>query len=292
MNGAAELMSARDRVTLVTVSYNSAPVLAELLGSVPAGVPVVVVDNGGSDATAEVASGHGARLLRLERNQGFGRGCNAGAALAETEFLFFVNPDARLDPGCVEALVAFADAHPEASSANPRILDDRGRTRFRGRSALSDPGEWVTGGIPSEATPVPTLLGGALFCRRSAFGAVSGFDPNIFLYHEDDDLAVRLRRQAGPAYFVPEAAVRHSGGRSSGRSTEVARFKGYHMARSRAYVFAKYGKSLPWARTLGRALFEMILPHNLLSSRRRAKHLGQVAGAWSARSDGGKFGDA
>jgi N-acetylglucosaminyl-diphospho-decaprenol L-rhamnosyltransferase len=287
MTPAAE--SARRRVTIVTVSYNSAPVLDGLLDSAPPGVAIVVVDNGGSDDTADVALRHGARLRRLDANQGFGRGCNAGAELAATEFLFFVNPDARLDEGCIEALVAFTDAHPDAAAANPRIVKPNGKTEFKRRSILVPRAEWLQNGPPDGEAPIIVLLGGAIFVRRSAFEAVGGFDPAIFLYHEDDDISVRLRRQCGPVWFVPGAEVRHMAGHSSGRSPTVAAFKGYHMARSRIYALAKHGGRWPWLRTFANALVGLLLPHNLFSARRRAKHLGQLRGAWSALADGGAY---
>jgi N-acetylglucosaminyl-diphospho-decaprenol L-rhamnosyltransferase len=281
---------ARTRVTVVTVSYNSAAVLAGLLESIPPRVAVVVVDNGGSDDTAAVAARHGAALRRLDRNHGFGRGCNAGAAVSGSEFLFFVNPDARLDPGCVDALVAFMDGHPDAAAANPRIVKPNGRTEFKRRSILVPRAEWLAQGAPDKDAPIIVLLGGAIFVRRSAFEAVGGFDPAIFLYHEDDDLSVRLRRQCGPVWFVPDARVDHMAGHWSGRSPAVAAFKGYHMARSRIYALTKHGGRLAWLRTSTNALSGLILPHNLLSARRRAKHLGQLRGAWSAWRDGGAYG--
>ncbi|MCV0397598.1 MAG: glycosyltransferase family 2 protein [Rhizobiaceae bacterium] len=283
--------AAAGRVTLVTVSYNSAAALPGLLGSIPRGVEAILVDNGSVDDTSALAKRHGARLARLDTNQGFGRGCNAGARLSGREFLFFVNPDAVLAEGCVERLVAASDAMPDAAAFNPTILDGGGRRRkIRARTVLARP---LADPHPVNGLlPVPTLNGGALFCRRAAFEAVGGFDPAIFLYHEDDDLAVRLAQEVGPLFIMPEAVVHHAGGHSSGRSAAVSRFKGYHMARARAYVMAKHGHALAAPRTVMRALAELALPHNLLSSRRRAKHLGQLAGAWSALADGGAFHDA
>lgn len=280
---------ARQRVTIITVSYNSAAVLPDLLATVPGGTRVVVVDNGGEDDTQAVAARSGASLVRLDRNLGFGRGCNAGAASAGTEFLFFVNPDATLEPGCVEALVRAADAHPHASAFNPRIVNPSGRVEYKRRSILLPATETIGRGVPHTVTAMPALAGGALFCRREAFASVGGFDPAIFLYHEDDDLAIRLRRGHGPVMFVPDATVRHRAGHSSGRSAAVARFKGYHMARSRIYALAKHGRPAPWTRTFASAILALAMPQNLLSKRRRGKHWGQVEGALSAWRDGGRF---
>lgn len=281
--------NALSRVTVVTVSYRSAPLLPDMLASIPKGVAVVVVDNGSGDATPAIAAARGARLVALPVNQGFGRGCNAGAALAATEFLFFVNPDAMLLPGAIERLVGAADALPAASAFNPAILRHSGKVHFRRRSLLVPRTEWLSGAAPRSVTELPALLGSALFCRRDCFIKVGGFDPAIFLYHEDDDLSVRMRKDCGPAYIVPEAQVRHQSGHSSGRDTATAWHKGYHMARSRIYALAKFGRPLPRIRTIGRAVAELALPHNLFSARRRAKQFGLIAGAVSAWRDGGAY---
>ena len=276
-------------VTIVTVAYNSAGVLPRLLGSIPPGVPVVMVDNGISDDSADLAAKAGATVVRLAENEGFGRGCNAGAAVVATPFLFFVNPDARLEPECIDALLEAVARYPDASAFNPRIVNPSGRVELKRRSALLPRSEWLRGVTPADDQQLPALTGGALFVRRDCFEQVGGFDPAIFLYHEDDDLSIRLRRDCGPLYFIHDAVVQHDAGHSSGRSPTVARFKGLHMARSRVYAMAKHGRPFGLARTLGSALLNLILPHNLLSARRRAKHLGLVAGAWSARRDGGAY---
>jgi N-acetylglucosaminyl-diphospho-decaprenol L-rhamnosyltransferase len=283
------MTSAVGDVTVVTVSYNSGPVLPAMLGTVPPGVPTIVVDNASTDDTPTVLRKAGAELVTLPSNQGFGRACNAGARLARTSFLFFVNPDARLEPGCIEALLDAAECWPKVAAFNPRIQNPSGRVEFKWRSVLLPRSAWRERGAPDVETEMPALVGGAFFCRRDAFEQVGGFDPAIFLYHEDDDLSIRMRRAGGALLFVPQARVIHEAGHSSGRSPTVARSKGFHMTRSRVYALAKHGRPFPWLRTFAAALGGLIAPHNLLSTRRRAKYLGQVAGAWSALKDGGTF---
>lgn len=55
----------------------------------------------------------------------------------------------------------------------------------------------------------PSLNGAGLLCRRQAFEAVGGFDENVFLFFEDDDVTIRLSAQAGPLYYVPSAKAYH-----------------------------------------------------------------------------------
>jgi glycosyltransferase involved in cell wall biosynthesis len=73
------------RVCVVTVAYNSASALRGLLGSVPEGVAVIVVDNASRDDSAAVAEAAGARVIRNAANLGFGAGCNIGMAGAHRD---------------------------------------------------------------------------------------------------------------------------------------------------------------------------------------------------------------
>lgn len=277
------------RVTIVTVSYNSLAVLPAMLASVPQGAAVVVVDNASTDQAElrALCDRHGARLVCNPRNLGFGYACNLGAAGAKTEFLLFLNPDATLMPDTLDQLVSAAARHPHASALNPRIAEPDGSPAFHRSTPLLPRGQWMARGWPAADTEVAVLTGAAMFVRRAAFEAVDGFDPNIFLYHEDDDLSLRLRASAGPLVFVRDAMVRHAGGGSSPRSPASAAFKAWHNARSRVYACRKHGRPLPFATTLLRAIAGLLAPDMIFSARRRAKNWAYLKGTLSAISDGG-----
>lgn len=277
-------------VTIVTVCYNSLAVLPTMLQSVPAGTPVVLVDNASADTEAleKLAQDHGAELLLNSENLGFGPACNQGAARAETEYLLFLNPDAALQPGALDALIAAAQAHPEASGFNPRILDQKGRQSFRRGSKLR-PKERLKGPLPTGDCDVSVLAGSAIFCSKALFDQIGGFDPLIFMYHEDDDLSLRLREH-GPLMYVHDATVVHHSGHGSPRRPEVAAFKSYYSARSRVYALGKYGHPRPMVNTLAAAALRLLGLDMLFSKRKRAKNIGFLKGALSARKDGGRHG--
>lgn len=268
------------RVTVVTVCHNSLAVLPAMLQSLPAGVACVIVDNASRDATAlaELAESHRAALIRNAENRGFGAACNQGAAVAETEFILFLNPDAAMLPGALERLVEAADHYGLASAMNPRIENVDGSAYFKRRSPLLPRRDWMPRGWPATDREVTVLSGAALLVRATAFARVGGFDERIFLYHEDDDLSLRLRAEAGPVMFILDAGVRHIGGSSSARTPETAAFKAWHMGQSRVYSMQKHGIS--WARTtslLG-AVLRLASPDTILSARRRAKNLAYLKG--------------
>ncbi|WP_037296289.1 glycosyltransferase family 2 protein [Roseobacter sp. AzwK-3b] len=270
---------APERVTVVTVAHNSLAVLPKMLASVPLGSTAIVVDNASRDAAAlaDLAQAHGAQLIRNEDNRGFGPACNIGAAEAQSEFVLFLNPDARLGDGAIEALVTAADAHPMAVAFNPAITDGKGRPYFKRGSVLLPASARLPAGWPDADREVPVLTGAAFFVRRAAFEAVGGFDPAIFLYHEDDDLALRLKT-VGSLMFVHGARVTHDAGNSTVRSPASAAFKAFHMGRSRVYAARKH--QLPGAgrKALVSALMQLISPLTLLSARKRAKQMAFLRG--------------
>jgi GT2 family glycosyltransferase len=276
-------------VTVITVCYNSLAVLPEMLSSIPQGTPVILVDNASDEQEAleRVAQSHRAQVLRNTRNLGFGVACNRGAALAQTEFLLFLNPDTQIADNTLAELVAAAKRYPQASAMNPRIQTADGRPAFKRRSCLMPRTETMKRGWPESDAEVPVLSGAALFVRKVAFASVGGFDPEIFLYHEDDDLSRRLKHECGPLMFIREASVRHLCGRSSERSPAAAFLKAFHMGRSRVYAMRKHGRHFPLLSSVWIALWQLASPAVFVSARKRAKQWALFRGVLSARRDGG-----
>ena len=268
------------RVSVITVAFNSEHVLPVMMGSLQAGLELVIADNSRMPEAQidELRAIHAFRYVACETNIGFGSACNEGARNSSREFLLFLNPDASLGEGCLDALLKAMDAHPQASAANPRIQSSRGRVEFKYRSVLLPRGEWRDRSPPNTVCEMPALTGGALLVRREAFENVGGFDEAIFLYHEDDDLSIRLRQQAGPLLYVPEALVNHQAGHSSGRSAKVAFHKAYHKGQSRVYAMKKHGVPAAKLRCLMSAIQDLLNPLNLLSRRKRMQAMGFFMG--------------
>jgi len=252
-----------------------------MIATVPEETPIILVDNGKTNSFANLPAGRNIRIVQLEKNQGFGRGCNAGAAVAQTPWILFLNPDARLTAGAIEALLEAIDRHPSGVAFNPRISNSDGSEYFKRRSWLLPRRRYMKKGWPAVDTVVPVLSGAAFLVSKQKFDAVDGFDPAIFLYHEDDDLSLRLAK-SGQLVFVHDALVFHAAGQSSGRSPEIARLKAFHMAQSRIYTGSKHQRPLPRLSTFVQALALIMSPSALFSARRRAKAAGFLKGAVEA----------
>jgi N-acetylglucosaminyl-diphospho-decaprenol L-rhamnosyltransferase len=256
-------------------------------------VQVIVVDNVSGDGSAEAIRVAFPHVQVLERDTRAGYGANHNLALAQAggRYVLFLNNDARVRPGAIDALVAHLDAEPRVAVAAPRLVDEAGRTQpslWPTPSAARDLLSALRLGRPrpvrvSGPAPVGWAMGCALLVRRDAARAAGGFDEGYFMYSEEVDLCVRLAQAGGPTHAVPAAEVVHDGQSTTGDSPERA----IEMSRSRRrYQERHYG---PIGRVLARAAMSLqfallALGARVLGRPARAFWL-QAIGSW--REPGG-----
>lgn len=206
-------------LSVIIVTYRSAACIANCVASVRAqqGVPfeLIVVDNASPDNTVEVVRGlgDGVQLLANRDNIGFGRGCNQGFGLSHGRFVYLLNPDARLvRPDALARLRQVMDEHPRWGMAGTRVVGEDGHVT---EAATTYPGQART---KADLTHLPGsiawVVGASMIFRREVFSALGGFDPDFFLYSEEIDLCLRLRKLGHEIGFVNEVEVRHIGGAS------------------------------------------------------------------------------
>ena len=114
------------RFSIVVVAHNSRGTLPACLDSVesvsaktPGKVETLVVDNASRDGTGEwLKNRPRVQAILNAENLGFSRACNQGARAARGEYLVFLNPDACLNPGVLERMVA-AFSDPRVGAVGP-----------------------------------------------------------------------------------------------------------------------------------------------------------------------------
>ena len=269
--------------TIVTVTFNSMAVLPSMLDSIPNGTPIIIVDNNSTDIAAvkKISKNYGAELIANKKNKGFGEACNQGAKLAKTEFVFFLNPDATIEKDTIINLEKSARANPGVGAMNPKILKPNGKQYFKRRSHLLNRSDWMSRAVPKETCLVNILSGAAFFVKKETFNVVGGWDENMFLYHEEDDLCLRIKQNNEDLMFVSTAIARHIRGSSTPPSKKSSYFKGWHMGRSRIYATNKHKIRFATAYALIDSILQLISPINLFSSRKRAKSWGYLRGVIS-----------
>lgn len=255
-------------VAVVIVTHQSAHVIDGLLDSLPAALggltaDVVVVDNGSTDETAErVGARTDCRLVR-SANVGYAGGLNRGVReAAAAPALLMLNPDVRLEPGSIPALLA-ALQRPGTAVVAPQVRDAEGRLyhslrrepslrraiglNFTRRPAFS---EYVNSDADyTSPRQVDWALGAALMVSRDSYDRLGGWDESYFLYSEETDFSLRARDLGLITRYEPRAVVVHIGGQSGQSDVThamlvVNRVRLYRRRHGSVASFAYFGLSV------------------------------------------------
>src|SRR5207302_8028486 len=152
-----------------------------------------------------------------------------GAGRARGEILVFLNPDAFVEAGWLEALRPLFD-DPAIAAAGPRIVRGR-RTRELVYDSAGGDIEFPLGDAPGRGymqkaagqfavrEDVAYLSGAALAVRASALEQLGGFDEAFFCYYEETDLCWRIRMAGLRCVYEPAATVYHLGSFTFGKAS-------------------------------------------------------------------------
>jgi len=221
------------KITASIVTYRSGPVIAacleHLLASTQLPLDVVVFDNASDDDTlARIRPFAGrVRLIANPTNIGFGQGHNRALDAAEGNCFLILNPDVELPAGSLDQLVRYLDEHAECGAVAPQLAE----SFSKGPAGCSRryPGQRYApkslGRLPGE---IAILQGACVLIRSEIFRKIGGFDPRYFLYAEDLDLSLEIRKQGWTLACISDLVVQHLGGHSEqGRPTDAVACRKY-----------------------------------------------------------------
>lgn len=254
-------MTNRPDLSIVIVSRDVRDLLVRCLASISCRyvVEALVVDAGSRDGSADVVAERFplVRLLRSTENLGFTRGNNWALRLARGRHVMLLNPDTVVEPGALDRLIDYLDAHPEVGAVGPKLRYPDGsvqssRRRFptplTGFVESTVLERWLGGSrfvrdyrfddrSDDVAHEVDWLSGAALAIRRETLALTGLFDERFFMYSEEVDLCRRIRAAGWRIVYVPEAIVVHHEGRSSEQNLEA---RNIHFFESRFRYYAKH----------------------------------------------------
>jgi GT2 family glycosyltransferase len=220
-------MNSPGRIGVVTVTYNSGPVLdaflASLSGQSYTNFLLYAVDNASKDTSIAQLEAWGDARLRLiasAENVGVAEGNNLGtrAALHEQcEFVLYLNNDVEFEPETFATLVSEIEAlHCDLLA--PKILFED-RIRIWSAGGGFNPVKGYLGFHSGEGEPdrlqfesprriehSPTCC---LLVKRSVFDKIGMMDAKYFVYHDDSDFSFRAWRASLPMFYTPRARIFH-----------------------------------------------------------------------------------
>ncbi len=199
---------------------------------------IIVIDSGSSDMNY-LFTEYNIFLNIQKSNVGFCKGNNIGYSYINpgTDYILFLNPDAFLSKDFIERAM---DKMEEPSSANVGALSGQLLGYDIARHAPTglvdttgifstwygrwyDRGQGKPNGHYTDDESIPALCGALMFCRKKALDSIllgndEVMDPEFFMYKEDIDLSLRLRKKGWKLLFCPALTSYHCRGWQHDRS--------------------------------------------------------------------------
>jgi GT2 family glycosyltransferase/SAM-dependent methyltransferase len=222
------------RVSLVVPLFAAADLTRRCLETIrdntmAIGYEVILVDDtADADTKRLLEQVHGSRVLVNERNEGYLRSMNRGAALARGEWIVLCNNDIEVQPGWLEAMLECAESDESVGVVAPKFISPDGSLCEAGAIIWSD-GTGANFGRGDEPgrfqyeyrREVDYGSAAALMVRGQLWTEVGGFDERYLpMYYEDADLCFEAHERGWRVLYEPRAVVMHVEGATAGTDLE------------------------------------------------------------------------
>lgn len=198
-------------ISIIIPHWNTPKNLKKLLSALDTKHEIIIIDNASKQSPSWIQKEFPhTHLIANSANRGYAFACNQGAAIAQGEWLLFLNPDVSITSQEINRLVSEAEQN-KIDAFCPLSQDEA--------YSKPIPSLWS---ILSEFTPLKklgiryssdtkTLWGGCLFIKSTVLKKLQGWDERFFLWFEDSDLTKRLKdNKFNIGYLLSTAA--HEGG--------------------------------------------------------------------------------
>ncbi len=265
-------------ISVIIVNYHSAEMVIDCINSIYSqtqGVSyeIIVVDNASNDGSVEALRGtFGDQIVLIPspENLGFGKANNLGAKKATGKYLFLLNPDTILVNNAIKILCDYMEDNPSVGVAGGnlyspemaptpsfcRSFDDiqSEKKNASWRKLLGDRicaklhigqnrpmSEFNYTDTPEE---VAYIFGADMLLSRKLFEQVGGFDPDFFMYGEEEELTWRITEQGYDVMSVPQAKIIHlEGATVNAQHTFNPRQFKMRMTGAMTYFLKRFGQA-------------------------------------------------
>jgi GT2 family glycosyltransferase len=238
-------------LSIIIASFNTRRLLSECLESLQqavepaAGVEIIVVDNASSDGSQAMVTEDfpGARLIASDVNRGFSTANNLGMAVAEGEYILFLNSDTRISSDALVKPLEYLRSHSDVGAVTVHLVYPTGERdpdnhrgfptpwnalcHFTGLGRLFPKSSTFNGYFQSyrdfgQIHPVDVIAGSFMMMPTKLCRELGGWDETYFFYGEDIDLCYRIHQAGYRILYFPCVEVLHYKGASSGLRKETA----------------------------------------------------------------------
>lgn len=225
------------KLSIIIVSYNVRYFLEQCLLSVNEATTlieseIIVIDNHSDDDSCEMIKEKFPNVILVENktNLGFAKANNAGASIATSEYICFLNPDTVVSQDIFNYLIDQADRLPNSGLVGPRLINGAGNYLHESKRNIPSPltslrrlfgiklgkvKNYYANRIPvSSIGDVDVLVGAFMLMKKKNYYSVGEFDDDYFIYGEDLDLSYRFKKNGFQNYYIGTQVALHYKGES------------------------------------------------------------------------------
>ena len=239
-------MEVEKLLSIITINYNGLKDTCELIDTLPLNdetIEVIVVDNASTqDEATELEKRYPLIIvIRSDKNLGFAGGNNLGIKAAHGKYLFFINNDTILSqPSVLSLLITRLESSAQIGMVCPKIRFtwDKQPIQYAGYTPLSkitlrnksigfgekDNGQYDT------PHPTPYAHGAAMMVKREIIEKVGMMPECYFLYYEELDWSMMIRRAGYEIWYEPACTIFHKESQTTGQMSPL---KTYFITRNR-----------------------------------------------------------
>lgn len=227
-------------LSIIIVNYNTKVLLKNCLDSIinhttDVNYEILVVDNASTDGSQDMIKDlyPQIELQCNKENEGFSRANNQGYRLSGGDYLLFLNSDTLIRNDTILTMMTYIKNNPYVGIVGPKIVNAENRPsrsymRFLNVKVLFLGSRYLSWFINTKkyrlhydtydfksTRIVPWLSGACFMMRRQVFKEAGCFDENYFLYLEDMDLCMQVKKRGNNNIYLPCAEIVHLFGGSS-----------------------------------------------------------------------------
>ncbi|TXD84963.1 glycosyltransferase family 2 protein [Subsaximicrobium wynnwilliamsii] len=224
-------------ISIIIINFNSSTFTIGCIESIhrhtkTVSFEIIVVDNNSSSKDLLILETYlensSVKLIKSKVNLGFGGGNHLGYQFASGKHYAFINNDVELTENSLLKLLQYSNAHPDIGVLGlHQVNAEQKQFRYSYRQFIGfnyhffnqkKPQAYygrLTNSDLSKPFEVDIVSGAFMFFKKVAYEKAGGFDPNIFLFYEEMDVCLRLKKAGYKTVFYPESTFIHFMGKSS-----------------------------------------------------------------------------